>query len=180
MPNSLIINEVLLPGGGVIGIVQCPGRIYANDTGCRIHGDLTADLDVLEAWGGQIMVSLIEGHEFKSLGVPDFEAAVKSRNLRWYHLPIADMDVPGNAFIQSWAEHGFDILRTLEQGGRIVVHCAGGLGRSGMIAAKLMTAFGIPPLEAIAQVRKVRPGAIETQAQENYVMNGPELTITPV
>ncbi len=180
MPDNLIITEVALPGGGVIGIVPCPGRDYVNNTGGKMHRDLVADLDVLEAWGAQIIISLIEGHEFKSLGVAGFEAAVKCRNLHWYLLPIADMEAPGDAFIKSWNAHGPDILRALEQGRRIVVHCAGGLGRSGMIAAKLMTVFGIPPLDAIAYVREVRPGAIETRAQEDYVMNGPAFTITPV
>jgi ADP-ribosyl-[dinitrogen reductase] hydrolase len=38
-----------------------------------------------------------------------------------------------------------------------------------MIAARLMVELGIPADQAIAEVRKVRPGAIETAAQERHV-----------
>ena len=84
LSDGLIINEVTLPGGGVIGIVRCPGRIYANDTRCTMHGKLEADLDALEAWGAQVLISLIEGPEFNSLGVPGFATEMHNRNLRWY------------------------------------------------------------------------------------------------
>ena len=50
-----------------------------------------------------------------------------------------------------------------------------GLGRSGMIAAKLLTACGAEPAEAIGLVRRARPGAIETPAQEAYVLREPPL-----
>ena len=46
----------------------------------------------------------------------------------------------------------------------------GGLGRSGMIAARLLVELGEEPRAAIQRVRQVRPGAIETAAQEDYVL----------
>ena len=113
------------------------------------------------------------------MGVPDFATEVHRRNLRWYHLPITDMAVPGDAFDNGWRKHGNDILTTIEQGGRVAIHCAGGLGRSGMIAAKLVTVFDTAPVDAIQQIRKARPGAIETREQENYVLNGPALVLAP-
>ncbi len=51
----------------------------------------------------------------------------------------------------------------------VVVHCLGGLGRSGTIAARLLVELGIDPDDAINRVRQSRPGAIETKAQEQYV-----------
>jgi ADP-ribosyl-[dinitrogen reductase] hydrolase len=50
-----------------------------------------------------------------------------------------------------------------------VVHCRGGLGRAGTVAACLLIEFGTSPAEAITLVQTQRPGAIETMAQENYV-----------
>jgi ADP-ribosyl-[dinitrogen reductase] hydrolase len=46
----------------------------------------------------------------------------------------------------------------------------GGLGRSGMIAARLLVELGEEPRAAIQRVRAVRRGAIETAAQEAYVL----------
>jgi ADP-ribosyl-[dinitrogen reductase] hydrolase len=55
-------------------------------------------------------------------------------------------------------------------GSDVVVHCSGGLGRAGTVAARLLIELGADPETAIAKVRRVRPGAIETYAQEQFVM----------
>jgi hypothetical protein len=44
------------------------------------------------------------------------------------------------------------------------------LGRAGTIAARLLVELGMEPRKAIASVRAVRPGAIETSEQERFVM----------
>jgi protein-tyrosine phosphatase len=53
----------------------------------------------------------------------------------------------------------------LRNGDDVVVHCKGGLGRAGMIAARLLVELGMDTEEAIQTVRHVRKGAIETPAQ---------------
>ena len=53
----------------------------------------------------------------------------------------------------------------------VLIHCRGGLGRAGTIAARLLIELGTEPGEAIANVRAVRPGAIETDDQEEFVRN---------
>lgn len=52
-----------------------------------------------------------------------------------------------------------------------MVHCKGGLGRAGTIAARLLVELGTDPSDAISKVRGVRTGAIETSAQERYVLS---------
>jgi len=64
-------------------------------------------------------------------------------------------------------------LQSLRAGGKIIIYCAAGLGRSGMIAAKILSAFNEAPKIAITSVRRIRPGAIETNQQANFVLNGP-------
>lgn len=180
-PNSysgdLIISTVPVVGEAVIGIVPCPGRNQVDTGDPRWHRELEADLTTLEAWGANALVSLVEAHEFPRLGVPNFGEAVRRRNFRWHHLPIVDMAPPGSEFQNAWNVQGDQILQGLKGGERVVVHCAGGLGRSGMIAAKLLAIFGTPRDEAIAKVREARPGAIETSKQENYVLAGPPLSV---
>ena len=61
----------------------------------------------------------------------------------------------------------------LDAGENIVVHCRGGLGRAGMISARLLVETGIDPDVAMARVRTARRGAIETSGQEHWVRIGP-------
>jgi ADP-ribosyl-[dinitrogen reductase] hydrolase len=174
--GDLITATVPVVGNAIIGIIPCPGR---NQVGGPWQRELKIDLAALTAWGAQVLVSLVESHEFSQLGVGNFANAVQRQKFRWYHLPISNLSVPGEPFQNAWDTQGGDILQYLERGERMVVHCAGGLGRSGMIAAKLLAHFSTPPDEAIKLVRAARPGAIETRGQENYVLSGPPLTAQP-
>jgi ADP-ribosyl-[dinitrogen reductase] hydrolase len=51
----------------------------------------------------------------------------------------------------------------------VLVHCKGGLGRAGTVAALMLLELGMTPSDAIRMVRQARKGAIETPGQEQYV-----------
>jgi ADP-ribosyl-[dinitrogen reductase] hydrolase len=89
----------------------------------------------------------------------------------WFHLPIVDVSTPEESFEHQWEASGGKIRALLRSGHDVVVHCRGGLGRAGMIGARLLIELGMEPATAIRQVRAVRPGAIETSAQEEYVLS---------
>jgi ADP-ribosyl-[dinitrogen reductase] hydrolase len=62
-------------------------------------------------------------------------------------------------------------VQALRAGKRLVVHCKDGLGRAGTIACLILLDSGVvtDADEAMARVRTVRPGAIETLAQEKFL-----------
>ena len=91
---------------------------------------------------------------------------------RGEHWPIADYQVPDAAFEAAWPVRSAQLRSLLACGGRVVIHCKGGLGRAGTIAARLLVENGTAPVEAVAAVRAVRPHAIETAAQERWVAAG--------
>ena len=103
------------------------------------------------------------------LKVSDFKDQVERSPFQWFHLPIVDVSVPCEKFEREWAHAGNEIRGILARGGKVVFHCRGGLGRTGLLAARLLVEFGLEPEEAIAQVRGARPGAIETKEQEQYI-----------
>ena len=76
---------------------------------------------------------------------------------------------PGDAFERQWGEKGEKIKDSLSSGGRVLLHCRGGLGRAGTVAARILVEFGYAPDVAIEAVRRARPGAIENSIQERYV-----------
>ena len=81
------------------------------------------------------------------------------------------MSVPDQEFEEVWAVEGKQIKASLVAGERVILHCLAGLGRTGMIAARLLVDMGMSPELAVAEVRKVRPRAIQTDNQEMYVHN---------
>jgi ADP-ribosyl-[dinitrogen reductase] hydrolase len=96
-------------------------------------------------------------------------AAVAARGMSWFHLPIPDVTAPGPTFESAWAEAGPALRSILRSGRDVFVHCKGGLGRAGTVAARLLVELGIEPDQAIADVRAARAGAIQVSEQEAYV-----------
>ncbi len=175
--SPLRIDPVEVPGtGGRIGMTVCPGKDEYAGIGIPSgpwKRDLDEDLEVVIAWGAQALVSLIECHEVVLLDVPEFPDKVRALGIPWFHLPIVDLQMPDDSFEEEWESAGKELRRILTDGGKIVIHCRAGLGRTGTMAARLLIEFGTDPREAIAMVRRVRPGAIQTRVQEEYVMRIP-------
>uniref|UniRef100_UPI0035B3907E ADP-ribosylglycohydrolase family protein n=1 Tax=Stella sp. TaxID=2912054 RepID=UPI0035B3907E len=120
-----------------------------------------------------LVVTLTEAEELSRLGVPDLGAEVGRRHMGWLHLPIVDAEAPDARFEAGWPAASRRIHAVLAQGFRVLVHCKGGLGRAGTVAARLAVERGMPAEHAIAAVRAVRPGAIETTAQAAHVRRAP-------
>ncbi len=149
-----------------------PGKTQPDAATGAWDRQLDVDLDAIAAWGAVAVVSLTEAQELQVLGVAELGAEVRARHMDWLHLPIADVSVPDASFERLWAHAGEGLRSRLRAGFDIVVHCKGGLGRAGLVAARLMVEHGLPAAEAVAAVRQVRPGAIETQAQLAFVLGG--------
>ncbi len=151
---------------GRIGITLCPGK---KDPGGGWDRDLDLDLDIVQRWGATTVVTLLEDSELRSLEVTALGDAVRRRQMDWIHLPIKDVSVPNATFEREWEVIGEGLRARLRSGFDILVHCRGGLGRGGLVAARLLIELGSKSDDAIDQVRRARPGAIETREQENYV-----------
>jgi ADP-ribosyl-[dinitrogen reductase] hydrolase len=171
LTHPLQIAEIPVgPQMGKIGITFCPGKHQESASTGAWQRDLGMDLDAIAGWGAVAVVTLIEDQEFASLRVRGLGDAVADRHMSWFHLPIADVNPPGPAFERAWAEQGGGIRFLLRNGFNVLVHCKGGLGRAGTIAARLLVELGWAPESAIGAVRQARPGAIETAAQEHHVL----------
>ncbi len=160
-----------LANWGQIGMSFCPGKIQADARTGAWTRDLKKDIQRIREWGASTVISLIEVHEFGELQVANLPNAVTEHGMSWIHLPIRDMQAPGAGFIPYWLKLGQELVNELAQGNRVFVHCKGGLGRTGTIAACLLIESGMTNLGAIELVRMARQKTIETMQQELYVMN---------
>ncbi|HEV3144239.1 MAG TPA: dual specificity protein phosphatase 23 [Gemmataceae bacterium] len=78
------------------------------------------------------------------------------------HVPVEDMSPPSIAQIEECLSA---IRRANEKNMGVVLHCFAGKGRTGTILACYFVEKGFSPVDAIAQVRKLRPGSIESFSQ---------------
>jgi protein-tyrosine phosphatase len=170
--HPLRIDSVSIPKvSGRIGLTFCPGKHTEGLYGGTWERDLALDLESIKAWGGHTLVSLMEAQEFDLLGVPDFLTLLpKEKALNWLHLPIQDMQIPDEQFESSWAKIAPQLHHQLNNGESIVIHCRGGLGRTGLLAARILVETGIAPVQAVAIVRQARERSIETYSQEHYIL----------
>jgi len=157
-------------GAGLVGITLCPGKRGDSVFGAGWARDLATDIAAIREWGASSVVTLIEAHEFEMLGVPALPEAVRAAGIEWHHLAVEDVHAPDQRFENRWVYAGARLRERLRSGDRVLVHCRGGLGRAGSVAARLLVEFGATPEDAITRVRAVRPGAIETRDQEQWVL----------
>lgn len=161
---ALAIDEVTLRNGAVLGMSRCPGW----RRGGR-GSDLDTELRQLRDWGASTVLSLVQAHEFARLGVPAFADAVRDAGMTWLHVPVADMTTPDAATRAAWLAQRGVLRAALQRGDKVLVHCAFGMGRTGTMVARLLVDDGLAPDEAIARVRRARPGTVETNAQARFV-----------
>ena len=131
-----------------------PGELAAMPLPGR---DRQLDLDAayLEQEGIRVLVSLTEE-------APD-AATLTSRSIEQRHIPVQDFNPPT---IEQMIEFVTLVEDSVAAGTPVGVHCTAGLGRSGTMAAAYLVTTGFSPDDAIATVRGLRPGSIETADQE--------------
>ena len=86
-------------------------------------------------------------------------------------MPIVDLKAPDHEFMNKWQTTKVLLKNDLIEGKNIILHCMGGKGRTGTIAAILLIEFGERYKEAIKIVREKRKGAIETKEQEEFIFS---------
>lgn len=158
--------------GGRVGMTICPGKQGDSLYGKPWQRDLKADIRTIAKWGTVTVITLTETDEMATLGIIHIGEEVAAAGMRWLHMPITDMRAPDERFEAAWAADGAQVLQQLQDGKRVLVHCRGGMGRAGTVAAFILIQLRMAANDAIQQVRAARPGAIETKRQLNWLTRG--------
>src|SRR5690606_25814007 len=149
------IGDLPVPGlPGQIGLTILPGRKSGGRRGAaKPDRDLEADMREIAAWGPSLILTLLEPHEARELGVPDFATAIPGGiEHRW--LPIVDGSVHDSGWLARWRPVAKDVVARLRRGERVLLHCRAGRGRAGLVAGLLLRDCGLGGEEAIRWVRE--------------------------
>ena len=153
---------------GKLGLCGCPGTLLdSNNQKIGIENTLK----ILKNHHIDIIVSLLEISELKSLGCDNLIKEIKLNNFVWFHFPIIDFNIPTKNSLLKLNLLLSDLERFLKEEKNIIIHCKAGLGRTGTIASLLLAKLGISTKDAVQYIRKYRPGSIDTDEQKNFVLN---------
>ena len=153
---------------GKLGLCGCPGTLL--DSNNQIIG-IQKTLKIFKNHNVNVVLSLTETSELKSLGCGNLIKEIKLNNFVWLHFPINDFNIPTKNSLLKLNLLLSDLENFLKKEKNIIIHCKAGLGRTGTIASLLLAKLGISPKDAIKFIRKYRPGSIDTDEQKNFVLN---------
>jgi atypical dual specificity phosphatase len=119
---------------------------------------LEEDLAWLQSSGIRILVSLTEE--------PIPEEFLEKYGMEGLHLPVEDFTPPTLVQIDRFLG---EVDRAKSEGMALGIHCTAGKGRTGTMLAAYLVTRGLSAEDAIAKIRKLRPGSVETAAQEERV-----------
>lgn len=103
---------------------------------------------------------MMPGREMAKLEVENIPSVTEEKGLSWFHLPVEDDEAPEAAFHRGWAEQKDDILMLLNENATVAIHCKGGSGRTGLMAAVLMLELGMDWHTVEERVQSIRPKAL--------------------
>ncbi len=136
-----------------------------------------------EIGGSHIPYTLDELKEWKSQGVkrvlvlPEeweieevwgsaeyYFSLLREMGFDYLHVPVPDNYPPTEEQME-------EIYRWLNRGKGNLVHCVGGIGRTGtVISAYLILKLGLDAQEAVEEVRRYRPNAVQSLQQFQFLL----------
>lgn len=120
-----------------------------------VYESLDTDLGYLELQGIDILFSLTE--------VPTPAQDVEAHGMELIHVPVQDFTAPTREQLLFYLEL---TQAAMDAGSRVGVHCQGGRGRTGTFLAAWFVYEGRSAEQALAEIREMRPGSVETASQE--------------
>jgi hypothetical protein len=154
---------------GILAICPLPGA----------SGDYKGDMELIHDWQPGLVISMTTEAEHVAIGAASIGVDFQSIGSRWAHLPVEDFAVPKAEVNAEWPDVSAVARHALEGGGRVLFHCRGGCGRSGMAALRLMIECGETAEWALSRLRMARPCAVETEEQLAWARAGQPTDLGP-
>lgn len=152
-------------GNGGLILTPCPGTKGVQ---------LATALEQLQAAGADAIVTLMPGLEMIGNAVTALPELCQKRGLQWFHLPIEDDRAPEADFAVAWQTQRQAVHDLLDSGKWLAIHCKGGSGRTGLLAAQILVERGWSKSAVIAAVKALRPNALSLAVHQAYLAALPD------
>jgi protein-tyrosine phosphatase len=145
-------------GNGYLAVMEYPG----------LRQDAASEIEDIARQGVSHVVSLLEPAESIALGLEQEAALVNAASMSFESFPIEDMGLPRS--VDDFASLSYRLYRLVDSGSSTLIHCRGGLGRSGLLAAAVLLHGGGDVEQAFARVARGRGRRVpETPQQEAWL-----------
>lgn len=144
-------DELVLEGSAALLFTPCPGTKGKA---------LDASLLTLKQAGASAIITLMPTEEMERNAVTDLPERCAELELAWFQCPIEDEHAPLADFASAWQQHGPAVHQLLKDGKKIAIHCKGGSGRTGLMAAQIMLERGIDKAQVKQRIQALRPNAL--------------------
>lgn len=150
-----------LDNGSRLIFTPCPGTKGAS---------VAESIQVLKEAGAQAMITMMTAAELKAHQTQSITDWCDALNISWFHLPVEDSCAPASQFEQAYATHQHALMALINNQTTLVIHCHGGSGRTGMMAAILMLAIGYEPGKVKTEIQTIRPKSLKSPVQVSYLI----------
>ena len=145
---------------GALVLTPCPGTKDA---------DLDTSLTQLKQQGVAAIVTALDESELVSKGVAELGEKAQQLGMKWFQIEIEDDCAPGDEFAAKWQQASPELHQVIAQGGKVAMHCMGGSGRTGLLAAHFLLEKQWQLDDIVREVQALRPGAFTKSVQVDYI-----------
>jgi protein-tyrosine phosphatase len=151
---------VPLANGAHFIFTPCPGTKEVN---------LIDSLKELKQAGATAIVTMLSTDEMQSLGVAELGHEIEALGMQWFQLPVEDDCEPGAAFKTVFPQAKPILVQLIKSGETIVIHCRGGSGRTGLMAAVLLLEMGENWADIKPLIQSIRPKALTLEPHLSFL-----------
>ncbi len=149
-----------LPDSGRFIFTPCPGTKGV---------DLASSITQLKQAGADGIITMMSDEELAKFEVSDLPEVVKQNDMTWFQFPVEDDAAPDEKFAQAWQSRKSEVLSMIKQGQCITIHCRGGSGRTGFMAAVILRELGMNEEQSTELVKSLRPNSLKLSAHTEYL-----------
>jgi len=160
--NTHPYDILTLENGAQLIFTPCPGTK---------ESPLHESVATLKKAGTNMLLTLMFDQEMNKNNAQSLPSICAENDISWAQLPILDDAAPDGMFEAQWLAKKATILEVINNQGSVAVHCKGGSGRTGLVIALILLAFGWPAQKVIQEVQKIRPNALKNAKQLGYFNN---------